>query len=355
MNKNTSLYLDIIRPIAAIIVFLSHISELTDGGLSFFSPYGVQAVDIFFVLSGFVIAHVCATRETDWQSYFTSRAVRIYSVAIPAIIITFMLDGFGMRMNADLYVNHYQGFTLGPVIRSFLFINEQWNVHRFPGSNSPYWSLGFEVWYYIIFGAFLFSPPRWRVPTMIALMLFIGPKVLLMLPTWILGVVSYRIATKVTFSRFNAWVLLIAPLPLVILFERVHAFDYSQPFMALVFTNERLLSVTQDYILSLLFASHLIGFASLSDHFGNFLSKYKVPIRWIAGSTFSIYLFHMPVLHFLAAASPFPIGAPGTMAILLTATLPICFLFAEVSERRKEAWRWLIASVMKITVKYSPP
>lgn len=258
-------------------------------------------------------------------------------------------------MNAELYANHYQGFSLGPVIRSFLFINEQWNTHRFPVSNSPYWSLGFEVWYYIIFGAFHFSPPRWRLPTIIALMLFIGPQVLLMFPTWILGVISYRIATKVTFSRFNAWLLLITPLPLVILFEMVRVFQYSQPFMPLVFAGERLLSVTQDYILSLLFASHLIGFASLSDHFGNFLWTYKSPIRWIAGATFSIYLFHMPILHFLAAASPFPIGAPGTLIILLAATIPICFLFAEISERRKEAWRWLIASFIKLSVKYSSP
>lgn len=354
MTKNTSLYLDIIRPIAAIIVFLSHICEMTEGRLSSFSPYGVQAVDIFFVLSGFVIAHVCATRETNWQSYFTSRAVRILSVAIPAIAITFVLDRFGIMMNADLYIDHYQGFSSGPVVRSALFINEQWNTHRFPGSNSPYWSLGFEVWYYIIFGAFLFSPPRWRLLIMISLILFIGPKVIIMAPTWIMGVVSYKIATEIKITRALSWTMLLLPLPLVVLFEITRGNTYLQPFMALTLTSERLISVYQDYILSLLFSAHLIGFSSLSDNFGNFLSKYKTPIRWIAGSTFSIYLFHMPILHFLAAASPFPIGAPETMGLLLASTLPICFLFAEISERRKETWRWLISSFLKITLRYSP-
>lgn len=56
---------------------------------------GVQAVDAFFVLSGFVIAHVSAVKERDARTYFISRAARIYSVAIPAIILTSILDAIG--------------------------------------------------------------------------------------------------------------------------------------------------------------------------------------------------------------------------------------------------------------------
>ena len=65
MNRPTSLYLDLVRPIAALVVMLSHVSQtaLTGGQMEVFAYTGTEAVDVFFVLSGFVIAHVCATRE----------------------------------------------------------------------------------------------------------------------------------------------------------------------------------------------------------------------------------------------------------------------------------------------------
>ena len=124
----------------------------------FMASTGVQAVDVFFVLSGFVIAHVCATREHDLRDYVISRTARIYSVAIPALILTAIVDAIGIRENAATYQGPFQAFSPGLIIRSVFFIGEQWNAHRFPGSNGPYWSLGFEVWYYATFGAFLFAP-----------------------------------------------------------------------------------------------------------------------------------------------------------------------------------------------------
>ena len=105
MNRTTSLYLDMIRPIAALVVLLSHVSyqNLSGGQLKFMASTGVQAVDIFFVLSGFVIAHVYATREHDFRDYAISRAARIYSVALPALILTAIVDAIGIRENTATY------------------------------------------------------------------------------------------------------------------------------------------------------------------------------------------------------------------------------------------------------------
>jgi hypothetical protein len=54
MNRSTSLYLELFRFIAALVVLLSHVSfrGLTEGQLGAFAAAGVQAVDAFFVLSG---------------------------------------------------------------------------------------------------------------------------------------------------------------------------------------------------------------------------------------------------------------------------------------------------------------
>ena len=79
MNKNDaqmpiyfSLYLDIVRFIAAIAVFLDHISSYPFTKNLFWSPlgsYGGIAVIIFFVLSGYVIAYVTSTREKTLFKY----------------------------------------------------------------------------------------------------------------------------------------------------------------------------------------------------------------------------------------------------------------------------------------------
>lgn len=124
-------------------------------------PIGIQAVDFFFVLSGFVIAFVCTTRETSPSEFFIHRAARVYSVAVPAIILTFLLDYLGELVNPDIYNGRHQALGIGLLIRSVFFLGEQWNAHRFPGTNSAYWTLGFEVWYYVAFGAFVFGPRRY--------------------------------------------------------------------------------------------------------------------------------------------------------------------------------------------------
>lgn len=106
MNKNFSLYLDIVRFVAALAVFLDHLSSkpFTENVLFHaFGLYGQLAVIVFFVLSGYVIAFVTATKELDAKSFFVARVSRIYSVVILALILTLLLDNIGMIFNGDFY------------------------------------------------------------------------------------------------------------------------------------------------------------------------------------------------------------------------------------------------------------
>ena len=106
MTKALSLYLDVLRFGAAFTVFLAHYSvQRISGG--FFWPsfaYGHTAVLVFFVLSGFVIAWVTETRERGLEDYVLSRAARLYSVIIPAFIITAAVNSLrgGGRRSAAL-------------------------------------------------------------------------------------------------------------------------------------------------------------------------------------------------------------------------------------------------------------
>jgi peptidoglycan/LPS O-acetylase OafA/YrhL len=327
MNRETSLYLDILRPIAAILVLLSHLgfANLTGGQMRCFDVLGSQAVVIFFVLSGFVIAHVTATHEKDAKTYFISRATRIYSVAIPALILTWVADHLGHLGNAAAYASTFQAFTTESIFRSMTFLGEQWTVHSVPGSNAAYWSLGYEVWYYIAFGMFMFTPQNWRLVAATAMFAFIGLPVAVMFPDWLMGVVAYHCCAKGRISQRVGWLTLTLPMFALVTYEVV-----STP-----------LFFVQTYLVSLLFAMHLIGFSTVAKRFTCIL-KYAKPIRWFAGATFSIYLMHLPILTLIAAWSPFPPTSRWTVVLMLTITLPACFLLAEVSERRKEFWRGLV-------------
>jgi peptidoglycan/LPS O-acetylase OafA/YrhL len=348
LNRATSLYLDVVRPLAALVVLLSHVSQagVSGGRLAFLASTGVQAVDVFFVLSGFVIAHVCATREQSLHAYFVNRAARIYSVAIPALLLTAIADKIGQSIDTTPYQSAFQTFTPGLVIRSVLFLGEQWNAHRFPGSDGPYWSLGFEIWYYAAFGAFLFAPRRWRWAAMLAVLVFIGPKVALMFPVWLMGVATYRLCAAERVRPAWGWLLFAAPVAILTIYQFLPHSPLQQ-FSAVSFSLDRLRSAGQDYLIGALFCAHIIGFASVSSVFEPWLARHARMIRWIAGATFSLYLAHLPIMHLMSAASPWPRSSPLTLALLLVATPSICLLFAEISERRKESWREAIAIALR--------
>ncbi len=318
---------------------------------------GVQAVDGFFVLSGFVIAHVCATKETSAQSYFVSRAARMYSVAIPALIFIAIIDSLGLAVDATTYAGEFQEFSPGLIVRSVLFLGEMWNAHRYPGSDGPYWSLGFEVWYYVAFGIFTFVPGRWRWPATAAVLAIIGPKVAVMFPAWLVGVAAYNLSRRKVVSRWAGWLIFLASLALLAAYQMSHL-SSSQQFLPFSLSAARLMGAAQDYFLAMLFAMNIVGFVAISDGVDILPSRYGTIIRWLAGGTFSIYLVHLPIMHFIAAISPWTRSSPWTLMLLLIATPIACRLFAEISERRKDVWHNLILAfckaIMRLKVQARP-
>jgi len=169
LKDHVSIYLDAIRFVAALTVFISHYSlqHLSAGLLWQVQPYADEAVIVFFVLSGFVIAHATHGRQTAAADYCISRAARIYSVVLPALALTAVLDLVGNR----LFPTHYSAGTWGfngdlslwRLFSGLSFTNEFWGLHVRQGSNVPFWSLGYEVPYYLIFGLAIFTTGPWRI------------------------------------------------------------------------------------------------------------------------------------------------------------------------------------------------
>lgn len=349
MNKQTSLYLDLVRFLAALVVFLSHASShrLTDGFLWQLGPYGDEAVDVFFVLSGFVIAFVTDTKERSSRDYAISRAARIYSVAFPALIVTFCLDMIGRHFDPALYTSDW-GYEwngrLIQFIRGITFTNQLWFQDARVGSDLSYWSLGFEVWYYITFGLLFFARGRLRLIALIVSFIIMGPTIIVLMPIWLIGTITYYLLKKLHIPKTVSGVLFLSSIIAWVAYEEF-ARHLGRPTRIAIFGSRR---IGQDYLIGVFFSLNLIGFYGISQNIGHILILLQKPIRWLAGATFTLYLFHLPILQFLAALSPWPSASIANRLLVICMTLMAIFAIAEMTERRKDIWYRLFSLIIPV-------
>jgi peptidoglycan/LPS O-acetylase OafA/YrhL len=328
MTPSLSLFLDLVRILAAASVFLSHASwhDHTGGLMWQLAGIGREAVDVFFVLSGFVISHAAA-RATA-RDFAFARIARVASVAVPALALTWGLDSIGRAASPALY----QGFCCEPAtlpfLRNGLFLGDVW-THVAPGSNIPWWSLGYEVWYYAVFGAVFFAPRPWGAIAAAGLLLVAGPSIAVLFPLWLLGIAARRWCEAGGWG--GPWALA-AGLAGIVLATACgeRAGEIYEPFSL---TAARLGDYGQDYLIGLLFVLALAGARSTP------LRLPARPIRFLAGATFTLYLTHLPMIRATVALSPWPASSWATRAMVLLGVPLVVLALAELTERRKSLWR----------------
>lgn len=343
MTAPLSLYLDLVRWTAALVVFFGHIAgqRLTGGLLWQLGPYTAHAVTVFFVLSGFVVAYACdrGGGGSTGQGYAVARTARVLSVALPALLLTFVLDAAGQAANPSYYAAWWGFPEDTPILVQYTtaatFTGQLWWLGITVGSNLPYWSLQFEVWYYLIFGLALFASGRWRWPAVGAAVLVAGPPIAVLLPVWLMGVLAYRVCRDgPRLKTVPALALAAGAILLVGLYEASVFLAGARPSAGVEWFGR---GVVQDYVVGGLFALHLVGMR----HVLRRLPPAPVggAIRWLAGASFTLYLLHLPVAQFLAAVLP---GHPtewDKRAAVILGTIGAVLLVARFTERRKEVWR----------------
>ncbi|MBB2487017.1 acyltransferase [Mitsuaria sp. WAJ17] len=346
MSPAFSIHLDLLRLAAALLVFVHHASYARFHGrwLQGLAGYGHEAVVVFFVLSGYVIAYNHEHKDLDWRRYAVQRLSRLWSVALPAIALTLLLDAWGRPLQPTLHDTQPGGW--GRVLASVLFVNEFWIEGWAAGSNIPLWSLSYEAGYYLLFGVLSFSPARWRWPLTLACALLIGPRLLLLLPAWWLGVWVHRSRRVQAMGASEgallaaiglAWALALAVGKVGNRFITWRLMDLlSQPLSQLIGNSDAFIS---DNLIALGVAAHVAGMSA-------WLRGRQAPAalaRWAARlsrATFPIYLFHYPLLQFFAALTTvWPLLAWGGVAVL---SLILSAAFTGPCEQLRQVLRrWL--------------
>lgn len=336
LNKITSLYLDLIRFIAAILVVFSHAVTFEKIKIPILSGYGSEAVAIFFVLSGYVISYVTSTKEKTASSYFKARAVRIYSVLIPAIIIGLLWDKIGFLINPNYYLSHgnfHNDFSIETLLKILSFSGEMMNTHYVFGSNEPIWSIQFECVYYIMFGLILFfSKKIWAWGLFFVICIFAFPKVLLYFPLWLIGVFIHKVDFKLN-SHLASALFVISIFTILML--KTLPIPRTGMYREFAFTSSSLGSLIYFHLIGVFVALSIV---TASDFFrlsrlDKLLLKFEGEIRYLSSNTFSLYLMHLPTMMLICVLIP-PISlfnsAFGMVLVFL-----ICFIFSFIFESKK--------------------
>lgn len=148
--------LDILRFMAACAVVVYHFAprifgSAPEAGSPFgtASRYGYLGVDLFFIISGYVI--LMSTRGRDWRTFLVQRAIRLFPsfwLALALTILFVALDSSGTAPSLSMVIA---------------------NATMLPGYlgheplNQVYWTLGVEWKFYFIVAVLLATPLRSRM------------------------------------------------------------------------------------------------------------------------------------------------------------------------------------------------
>lgn len=172
-NSRASLTLDLMRALAAQAVCIGH--TLGTFGLAAWTqpprvPY-VQniAVLVFFLLSGFLIAHTLSAKSADpgygFDTYFIDRFARIYSALVPSLIVIALVDLSSMAATGR------SEWTLSgrALVGNLLMLENlpgplgRYQIPAF-GTAGQLWTLAIEWHIYVFAGALFFVRRNWLMP-----------------------------------------------------------------------------------------------------------------------------------------------------------------------------------------------
>ena len=350
MNPGISIYFNLLRVIAAVEVLFYHI-RIRVGWSSLWTAFGHEAVVVFFVLSGYVISYSAVTKDKTPGKFVISRLVRVYSVSIPVMLLTIFLDYSGASIDPAPYEGNTP-FNL-PILRfliTFFLLNENWvSVQAF--SNGPFWSLSYELTYYMIFASFFYFTGWTRRLLLAVALIAAGFRPFLLLPIWLLGSWAYFETRSRTWSKVVHWSLFLLAIPGFWVFKAIplnsiHVDTVTETLGWGVSSYELAHSrqVLSDYYLGIVLTLHFLGAKNLGSQLERVLGWLRTPINALADYTFTLYLVHYPIIFFVIAV--LGLGNPWLVPAILTAVTLITAILGYVTEHQRHKIKRSVVSLL---------
>lgn len=362
-NNNHYFVFDILRGISALLVCANHLRSALFTGFSnlthsnifdrlfyFATSLGHQSVIVFFVISGFLIGGAIIKNKDNFKtgSYSINRLTRLYTVLIPALLLTAVIDLFLSATHPEALGQYYMQWSSGPTIENYsnslltffgnFFFLQNIFVSTF-GTNSPLWSLSYEFWYYVTF-------PLLLIP-LLALIKKIKtstsqPENMALLGLAVVFLFFMPLDTKV---GFLIWIVG----AIIVLFQN-REFPSWIKFLSFIVFFGSLASLKVPPVQNIdphlqdLYLTTTFGFFLLTNLNSTYTPIHKIQlvpkiINFLSNISFTLYLFHFPLIVLLATKfvgkNPLLPNLQGyaTYAAFLTVILMVCYSMWWVFER----------------------
>ncbi|HRI60841.1 MAG TPA: acyltransferase [Saprospiraceae bacterium] len=181
--------LDGVRGLAVLLVLLSHfllIEFWTDKQMFELVHAGWLGVDLFFVLSGFLITGILLDARNSpnyWSSFYKRRVLRIFPLYFFVVTVTWLTILFYEKTPERLqgYDSFVWFFTFTPNIA--MALKNNWLSHSNVFNLNHLWSLAVEEQFYIFWPFIVrFLPIRWLAALCVGFVFFSTP-----LRFWVAG------------------------------------------------------------------------------------------------------------------------------------------------------------------------
>jgi peptidoglycan/LPS O-acetylase OafA/YrhL len=289
-NHKTIHALEGLRGVAVFLVFLVHycgqimpwlaINSFSFQTAKFLNEIGNIGVDLFFVLSGYLIYGTLIKKQTGFAKHMRRRARRIYPTFLVVLAIYLLLS---IVLPGE---NKFPGGLLNQIVylaQNILLLPGIFDIQPIITVS---WSLSYELFYYLliplVIGVFSLRERNWKMRTLFFLLISLAGFVYfyfysghVRLLMFLAGIVLFEIST---FGKFK--------MPR---FSGLAAFSAALAATALMFSfrlSEVWLYLTL-YVLFLLFVLE-----SLSQPKGTARLLSFTPLRWLGNISYSYYLIH---------------------------------------------------------------
>ncbi|MBB3134987.1 peptidoglycan/LPS O-acetylase OafA/YrhL [Rhizobium pisi] len=273
--------LDGLRGVAALLVVGAHIGFIFPVTARHLVTMGDEAVGLFFSLSGFLMAHLYGSRPVTRENvmdFLVSRFARIYPVYLAAVVFVAMLSSM---QNLDF---------VQPIMGGADFVRHVFLL----GSSGVFWSIPPEIQFYLLFPVLwlcLAQPQRYSglivsitvVVVADGLVELPGPGIMLVskLPYFLFGALA-----GMMHSYWNSWIpsVLTGILTLFLL--------------AVFFTYRHILpGFSPEFwgLQSAVAAAVIVGLVARQPPVAAHVLA-AAPIRFLGRISFSLYLFHVPIM-----------------------------------------------------------
>jgi peptidoglycan/LPS O-acetylase OafA/YrhL len=341
----TSFILDALRMFSALGVVLAHLPiTRVAPAAGWARPYGHLMVMCFFVLSGLLIASSVEGKKLSAERYAALRLGRLWSVAVPCLFFTLLLQVVGARINPEHFQIFDRGYAWARYGLTTFFLNEVWFTSSGPATNQPVWSLAYEAFYYAFFGIAVFVRP-WSVKCLllVGVMALMGPKILVLLPAWLIGVLAWKALHRRKVLMGLRWLIFGLFAFAFVLFVAINpAWPSGIASPPWSFSS----SWVTDVVFGAIVAGAIVGI--------DLVWGERIPPAWLdtvirrgAGVSFTLYLLHYPLMVFASGVLRYDHSNPWQVGAILLGVFAIVFAIGSWIEPQRKGWTTAILSLLE--------